>query len=188
MLYFSHRNAWSDTRVFGQWWEEFLKAVRKLTHQKLVVLIDYHSSHADLVDPRGEVRVMEYPPNCTSKHQAMDQDIIQSLRMHYRSTLLTMRADIIPSVTLLRQQAARKKMPPATRGQTEGYPPHVLDAAELGHAVWEKVTPESTSTFQLHLRHAPPFPLSSHALLFVCFGAPLLPQHFFNAQCDCICS
>lgn len=35
---------------------------------------------------------------------------------------------------LLREQAKKKQMPNGSKGLAERYKPHILDAAELGHA------------------------------------------------------
>ena len=42
--------------------------------------MDNHSSHANLVEPRGQVTVLELSPNCTAKHQPADAGIIAALK------------------------------------------------------------------------------------------------------------
>ena len=87
--YFSRANAWSDTATFLKWWREvFLPFVRRFTHEPVLLLMDGCSSHAELVDDRGQVTVKTYPPGCTSVHQPMNQGIIAKLKLMYRKELL----------------------------------------------------------------------------------------------------
>ena len=53
--------------------------------------MDNHSSHADLVDPQGKVTVMEYPPNCTAKHQPMNRRIIAATKKITKTRYLAAR-------------------------------------------------------------------------------------------------
>lgn len=70
LKYFSQTNAWSDSATFLKWWQQvFLPFIRRTTHLPVLLLMDGCSSHADLVDDRGQVTVMTFPPNCTSVHQ-----------------------------------------------------------------------------------------------------------------------
>ena len=75
-IYLQHARAWSDTRTFGLWFKTFLLFVRRITSKPVLILMDNHSSHASLEDPRGQIKAMKYPPNCTSKHQPADDGII----------------------------------------------------------------------------------------------------------------
>ena len=59
--------------------------------------MDNHSSHANLVDPRGQVTVLELPPNCTVKHQPADAGIIAALKKLFRTLLLRIRVDTMNS-------------------------------------------------------------------------------------------
>lgn len=47
------------------------------------------------MDPRKQVTVKEYPPNCTSKHQQMDQGVIAAWKKLYKTELLKVRVDTI---------------------------------------------------------------------------------------------
>lgn len=147
--YYSQKNAWSDTRVFNLWWKDFLAFVRTFTRENVLLLMDNHSSHKDLVDPLGQVTVMEYPPNCTSKHQPMDQGVIQAWKTHYKSMLLSMRVDTMSSALQLREQARARGMKNGTKGLAEGHHAHLLDAAEIGVAAWEKVTQTTIARYVL---------------------------------------
>ena len=56
-----------------------------------MLLVDNCSSHGELVDDQEQVKVMTYPPNCTSKHQPMDAGIIAQTKVGYRGKLLDCR-------------------------------------------------------------------------------------------------
>ena len=73
LKYFSQINAWSDSKTFRSWWhQDFLPFTRRWNHFPVLLLMDGCSSHEDLLNDRGQVTVMTYPPNCTSVHQPMD--------------------------------------------------------------------------------------------------------------------
>lgn len=139
--YFQQANAWSDGVTFQKWWKQvFLPYARRHTHRPVLLIMDGCSSHSDLVDDRGQVTVITYPPNCTSKHQPMDMGIIAATKVRYRAKLLRIRVSTMNSVKALRRQAKPRKMPAGTAGLAEGHPAHVLDAAELLHEAWDDVT------------------------------------------------
>lgn len=151
VMYFSQKNAWSDSRVFKQWWTKvFLPHVRSVTSQKVLLIMDNHSSHADLVDPREQVTILELPPNCTSKHQPMDAGIIAAWKLRVRTKLLAVRVDTMASAPQLREQAKKRKVVRGCMGLAEGAPPHVLDAAEMGLAAWQELPEETIVRYVLH--------------------------------------
>lgn len=139
--YFSQNNAWSDGPTLRKWWSEvFLPFVRKWTHEPVLLLMDSCLSHGELEDPTGQVKVMTYPPNCTSKHQPMGMGIIAATKVQYRSRLLSIRVSTMMVAETLRAQAKERKVVATTAGLAEGHPPHMLDAAELLHSAWEDIT------------------------------------------------
>ena len=105
--------------------------------------MDNHSSHANLVDPRGQVTVLELPPNCTAKHQPADAGIIAALKKLFRTLLLRIRVDTMNSAAQLRAEAKRRKVVSGCQGLAEGHSPHLLDAAELCHDAWDRVSAET---------------------------------------------
>lgn len=146
--YFCQSNAWSDVRVFKEWWSWlFLPYVRSVTTNKVLLLVGSHSSHADLVDPNGQVAILELPLNCISKHQPMDAGIIAAWKVRYRTRLLAVRVDTMASAPQLRQQAERRNVVLGCKGLAEGGQPHVLDAAEMGLAAWEDVSQDTIARF-----------------------------------------
>jgi hypothetical protein len=148
--YFNQAKAWSDSKTFTLtftlWYTEvFLPFVRRFTSRKVLLIMDNCSSHTSLEDPKGQVTVVELPPNCTSKHQPMDQGIIAAFKTRYRTRLLGLKADTMTSASQLRQAAAARKMRAGTKGLAEGHDPHVLDAAELAFEAWEGLDSESVA-------------------------------------------
>ena len=106
--YFSQTNAWSDSRVFGLWWKEALLLwVRSVTSKPVLIMVN-HSSHANPVDPRGQVMVLELPSNCTAKHEPADAGIIAALKKRFRTWLLRTRVDTMNSAAQLRGEAKRR--------------------------------------------------------------------------------
>lgn len=139
--YFCQANAWSDVRVFREWWLWlFLPYVRSVTTSKVLLLVGSHSGQADLVDPNGQVTILELPLNCTSKHQPMDAGIIAAWKARYRTRLLTVRVDTMASAPQLREQAERRNVVQGCMGLAEGGQPHLLDVAEMGLAAWADVS------------------------------------------------
>ncbi|CAB1100159.1 unnamed protein product [Ectocarpus sp. CCAP 1310/34] len=116
LKYFSQSNAWSDARVFGEWWKE--------------VLLPW-------------VTILELPPNCTAKHQPCDAGIVAALKKIFRTLLLRIRVDTMKEAAQLRAEAKRRKVVSSLQGLAEGHVPHLLDAAELCHDAWGRVSTET---------------------------------------------
>ena len=57
-----------------------------------VLLNDGCASHEDVLDPRGQIKTMVHPPNCTSKYQPQDMGIIAATKRDYRRRFLEVRA------------------------------------------------------------------------------------------------
>lgn len=147
--YFSQSNAWSDGKTFKKWFEEvflpFARQHTRGTEEKVLLLMDCCASHDELSDPEGRVRIMMYPPNCTSLHQPMDMGIIAATKLHYRRRLLRRRTDLLPMAETLRDVATKSKMRAGTKGLMQGHQPHVLDAAQLIYLAWADVTQTTIS-------------------------------------------
>lgn len=149
LKYFSQTNAWSDTATFLKWWGEvFLPFIRRYTNEPVLLLMDGCSSHADLVDDRGQVTVKFYPPKCTSVHQPADQGIIAQVKVIYRRLLLDVKLSTMLVAETLRAQAKARGMKAGTAGLAEGHQPHMRDAAELLKAAWASVTPRDIARYR----------------------------------------
>eukprot|EP00968_Pinguiococcus_pyrenoidosus_P010942 scaffold876_cov243-Pinguiococcus_pyrenoidosus.AAC.1 len=65
--YLSQPRAWSDQKIFMRWFREvFVPHIRRITSEPVLLLLDNCSGHGSLLDPRGQIEVLELPPNCTS--------------------------------------------------------------------------------------------------------------------------
>ena len=106
----------------------------------MLLLIDGCSSHEDLEDSKGKVKVVTYPPNWTSVHQSMDMGIIAATKLNYRRELLDMKVSTMGVAATLRAQAKQPKMAAGTAGLGEGNHPYLRDAAELTKAAWGGVS------------------------------------------------
>ena len=119
----------------------FIPFIRKWTHLLVLFLMDGCALHEDMVDPRGQIKTMAYPPNCTSKHQPQDTGIIAATERYYRRRFLEVRVSTVSVADTLPKQAKERKMVSGTMGLAEGHPAHIVDAAELLEAAWNDVTP-----------------------------------------------
>ena len=113
----------------------------------MLLLVDGCLSHSDLVDDRGQVTVMKYPPNCTSIHQPMDQGIIAATELNYRKELHDVKVSTMRVAETLRAQAKERKMVVGTMGLAEGHHPYMLAAADLLKLVWDNITQKTTARY-----------------------------------------
>lgn len=90
--------AWMNVMLFKEWFhDEFVPAVRKHLgsknlQPKAILLLDNcpgHPDENDLVSDDEKIKAMFLPPNCTPLLQPMDQNVIQNIKINYRSTLLS---------------------------------------------------------------------------------------------------
>ena len=142
LKYYSQRRARSDKVTFTKWWNSFLDYIRMKTTKKVLLLLDNCGPHGEeLIDPRGQVKVVFLPPNCTSMFQPMDAGVIAMLKKNYRYALLLRMLDIFDDRERLRKQA--ENMRAGTKGLQEGHAPHLLDVMELLFDVWKKIDPSA---------------------------------------------
>lgn len=129
--YISQKRAWNDSVTCSQWFSKFfLPAIRKRTSQKVALIMENASSHGySLEGPNDQVQLFFLPPNCTAVYRPMDCGIIAAVKIKYRYSVLGKTADLLEQSEELQQ--AFKSSPDGTKGILEGYPPHVLDAAEM---------------------------------------------------------
>ena len=109
--------------------------------------MDGCSSHSYLVDNRGQVTVMTYPPNCTSVHQLKAQGIIAATKLNYRKELLDVKVSTMRVEETLRAQAKERKMVAGTMGLAEGHHPHMLDAADLLKLARDNITQKTIARY-----------------------------------------
>ena len=116
--YFVQNNTWSDGATFRKWWlEVFLPLIRRWAHFRVLCLMDGCASHVScLVDPKGQVKTMVYPPYCTSKHQPMYMGIIAATKLHYRRSFLSVRVSTMAVTDTLRPRQRSPKWRPVQPG------------------------------------------------------------------------
>lgn len=95
---YKHQNkAWMTRELFSEWFhEEFVPSVKKFLKkqnlpQKALLVLDNCPGHPDedeLKSKDGLIKVMFLPPNVTPLLQPMDQNIIQTVKVHYKKSLL----------------------------------------------------------------------------------------------------
>jgi hypothetical protein len=130
------------TVTFHKWWRMFLQYIRRRTTKKVLLILDNCGPHGDeLIDPEGQVTVVFLPPNCTSMFQPMDAGVIAMLKKNYRTQLLLIMLQTFDDREHRRSQA--KGMAAGTKGLDEGHHPHLRDAMDILHKVWEEVKPEA---------------------------------------------
>ena len=141
--YLSQKKAWSDTKVFLEWWEHvFLPFIYSWTGDPVLLILDNCGPHgAELVDPRGQVTViMALPPNCTAVHQPMDAGIISWVKTRYRYTMLREVVGFLSDRNNLRRRAEELSMTSGTKGLHDGYDAHLGDVARISKVVWNDLS------------------------------------------------
>lgn len=97
LYYRSSKNAWQTTTLFKEWFKnEFVPQVKahlesKGLPPKALLIVDNASSHgtSEVLEESEDIKILYLPPNMTAYLQPLDQHIIKSLKMRYRSHLLT---------------------------------------------------------------------------------------------------
>ncbi|CAB1109044.1 unnamed protein product [Ectocarpus sp. CCAP 1310/34] len=79
---FSQKNAWSDARVFKLWWSQvFLPHVRSVTSEKVLLIMDNHSSHPDLVHPRKQAKERKVIRGCMGLAEGAQPHILDAAEL-----------------------------------------------------------------------------------------------------------
>lgn len=139
LKYFSQAKAWSDSKVFKQWWEFFLNHIRMKTAEKVLLIMDNCGPHgSEITDPQNQVKVVFLPPNVTSMYQPMDSRVIAMVKKNYRYCLLRMILETFEERQVLHETAKRAKMGAGTMGLNEGHTPHLKDMMDILYTVWDE--------------------------------------------------
>ena len=93
----------------------------------------------ELVDEKGQIKVVFLPPNVTSVFQPMDAGVITMLKKLYRYRLLRKMLKLFDKREGLQKAAKEAKMPAGTMDLDEGFPPHLRDVANILHEVWADI-------------------------------------------------
>jgi len=83
-----NKKSWMTSEIFDRWLKALDKQMRQ-QRRKIALLIDNCPAHSkDCGEKLKNVKVIFFPPNCTSKLQPLDLGIIKNLKMHYRERIL----------------------------------------------------------------------------------------------------
>lgn len=85
--YDSNRTAWMTANIFTEWLKKLDKDMKK-RKRKILLFMDQSTAHPQDTDFLQNVKVVFFPPNCTSKLQPLDLGIIKNLKVHYRKRLV----------------------------------------------------------------------------------------------------
>lgn len=117
----------------------------KLVGRKTVVLIwDNCPAHVSVTVPSrwaDYLKILCLPPNLTSKHQPLDQGIIQSVKSKYKSQLLQELDSALDQWDELR--AKGKAMVAGAAGIRYGFRPHLEDVCRLLNDAWTALTADT---------------------------------------------
>jgi hypothetical protein len=82
--YFIQAKAWMDVKTCWKWFNEvFLPEVKKRTGRQILLLLDNAPGHFEAFE-RDNVRIIFFPPNCTSWKQSCDMGIIAALKKRFK--------------------------------------------------------------------------------------------------------
>jgi DDE superfamily endonuclease len=131
-----------DVETCWKWFNEvFYPEVKKRTHQQVLLLLDNSPAHFDAFERDG-VRVVFFPPNCTSWKQPCNMGIIAALKKRYKYLYLI---DIFDHYELgedikTQIQNQAKRLQRGSAGVSYGHPAHLLDAATHVKQAWDDIS------------------------------------------------
>ena len=138
--YTNQKNAWMDQHVMQHWFDTvFVPYVKRhFGSRKVLLLLDNCSGHGGLVNHHANIVIRFLPPNCTSKHQPMDQGIIAYVKNIYKRMVAEALLDVLENWDDLRELG--KSMKPGTAGLSFRHPAHLMDAAQFVNEIWSKAS------------------------------------------------
>jgi hypothetical protein len=142
---FIQAKAWMDVETCWKWFNEvFLPEVKKRTGRRVLLLLDNAPRHFEAFE-HDNVRIVFFPPNCTSWKQPCDMGIIAVLKKRFKYLYLK---DVLDFYELDEEAKLRKKMQGrrirrGVAGVAYGYPAHLLDVASNVKEAWQSVSPSS---------------------------------------------
>ncbi|XP_065668027.1 jerky protein homolog-like [Hydra vulgaris] len=134
-----------DVFICWKWFNEvFHPEVKRKTGLPVLLLFDNAPGHFEAFE-RNLVKVVFFPPNCTSWKQPCDMGIIAALKKRYKYLYLS---DILSYYSLdvntkecLKESSLLCKRGAA--GVKYGKPAHLLDAAKYADLAWKSIQPSS---------------------------------------------
>lgn len=85
--YAANKKAWMSRALFSRWVEAFNADMRKAGRSVALFLDNCSAHHIDETELTN-VRLVFFPPNCTSVLQPLDQGVIRSVKCAYRERLI----------------------------------------------------------------------------------------------------
>jgi hypothetical protein len=118
--------------------------MKKRTGRWVLLLLDNAPGHFEAFEC-DNVRIVFFPPNCTSWKQPCDMGIIAALKKRFKYLYLK---DVLDFSELDEEVKLRKKMQGrrlrrGAAGVAYGNPAHLLDAASYVKEAWQSVSPNS---------------------------------------------
>ncbi|CAM9210120.1 unnamed protein product [Phaeothamnion confervicola] len=111
VMYFNQAKAWLDNVGFDQLLQEtFLLHVHRRRSKPVVLLAGNCFAHGELLDLKGQISVVTLPPKRISCHQPMDQAIIATFKVPYRSLMRAQRVATLETRRELRAAAAARNV------------------------------------------------------------------------------
>ncbi len=122
----------------------FILEVKKRTGRRVLLLLDNAPGHFEAFE-RDNVKIVFFPPNCTSWKQPCDMGIIAALKKRFKYLYLK---DVLDFYELDEEVKLRKKMQGrrlrrGAAGVAYGNPAHLLDATSYVKEAWQSVSPSS---------------------------------------------
>jgi hypothetical protein len=84
----SNKRAWMTSSIFKSQLTQWDSKLR-LQNRKIILLVDYCSSHPDINSNLTNIKLVFFPPNTTSILQPLDQGIIKNFKLNYRKILIS---------------------------------------------------------------------------------------------------
>jgi len=134
-----------DVETSWKWFNEvFFLEVKRRTRRWVLLLLDNAPGHFEAFEC-DNVRIVFFPPNCTSWKQLCDMGIIAALKKRFKYLYLK---DVLDFYELDEEVKLQKKMQGqrlqhGAAGVAYGNPVHLLDAASYVKEAWQSVSPSS---------------------------------------------
>jgi hypothetical protein len=143
--YFNQAKAWMDVETCWKWFNEvFVPEIKRRTGHPVFLLMDNVPGHFNAFE-RGNIRIIFFPPNCTSWKQPCDMGIIATLKKRYKYLYLKDILDFYELDERLKQRKRElgKRLRRGVVGVSYGNPAHLLDAASYVNEAWDSVSSSS---------------------------------------------
>jgi hypothetical protein len=134
-----------DVETCWKWFNKvFLPEVKKRTKRRILLLLDNAPKHFEAFE-RDNVKIVFFPPNCTSWKQPCNMGIIAALKKKFKYFYLK---DVLDFYELDEEAKLRKKMQGrrlrrGVAGVAYGNLAHLLDVASYVKEAWQSVSPSS---------------------------------------------